>query len=319
MDSKFTLKLASVESGQTITIHAKSKSGAKNVDIELTEGDDEKYCAEIPFHMSLRFTGVGLIVRNSPTKTSKWGKEEVNENLVAGNELNPIKSGDDFKVSFYIDEVKFYVSIDGKPFCTFKHRKDFKHIKRLNVTNDVEKIYRVEHETTQEKSWPGQTDTAFRLLIPRKFKIGDILVFKALIRGSDKGSFALNIFDQELKRQYLQITTHLGCKSFKLNSQNANHSLQEEIIVNSLQFPLEMNFPCKLAVIIKESSFAFAVNGNIVALLPFKETVERIFATMNGIEIISKDGTKVEVKTFEHFEMARSCEDFDDWVASINF
>jgi hypothetical protein len=86
-----------------------------------------------------------------------------------------------------------------------------------------------------------------------------------------------------------------------------------------LPFPLEVNFPFKIAVIIKERSFAFAVNGNILASLPFKETIERIFTTTNGIEIISKDGTKVEVKSFEHFEKEKSCGDFDLWVESVIF
>jgi Galactoside-binding lectin len=206
MNSKFSIKLNAVDSGQVITIHAKAKSDAKLIDIELTESEDEKYCAEIPFHMSLRFSGNGSIVRNNRTKAAKWGKEEASE--------NPIKSGEDFKVFICLEVDKFYVSIDGKPFCTFQHRKDFKQIRRLNVTNDVEKVYRVEHETDKQMNFPGnQTDTAFRLPITRKVKIGDIFVINGTIRGNSKGNFSLNIFDQEFKRQYLHISTHLVYKA----------------------------------------------------------------------------------------------------------
>lgn len=318
MNSKFTIELTSVDVGQTIIIHAKSKSEAKNIDIELTEGEDEKYCAEIPLHISLRFFGGGLIVRNNRTKANKWGKEETKENLVPKSVANPIKSGDDFNISIYIDVDKFCVMIDGIPFCTFKHRKDFKQIKRLNVTNDVEKIYQVEHEKTKQV-WPEQTDTVFRLSVPRKFKDGDILIINGVVRGSDTGSFMLNVFDGELKRQYLHITTNLGFKSFKLNSQNVNHTLQEEIIVKSSPFPLEVNFPFTVAIIIKDQSFSFAINGNVLASLPFKETVERIFSTMNGIEIISKDGTKVEVKRFEHLEKGKNCGTYEGLVESVIF
>lgn len=319
MNSKFSLKLSSIDSGQVLTIHAKAKSDAKNIDIELTEAEDDKYCAEIPFHLSVRFTGSGKIVRNNKTKASKWGKEETTENLVLGNEANPLNPGDDFKVSIYIDIDNFYVSINGNPFCFFKHRKDCKKITRLNVTNDFDKVYRVENEKVATIGWPGQTDTVFRLPVLRKIKINDVFLVKGVICGSDKGSFAINIFDQELKRQYLNVTANLGCKSFRLSSQNANHSPLEDVIVKPTSFPMELNFLFKIAIVVNGNSFTFVVNGHFVASIPFKETIDRIFSTSNAVEIISKGGTKVEVKCFEHIEKEKDCENFDEFLAKIIF
>jgi Galactoside-binding lectin len=314
----FSSKLTLVEAGQVITIHGKIETSALEVIIDLTEAVDEKPCHEVPFHLSLRF-GVddNEIVRNSHTTEDGWGDEERDENLIPGNVLNPIKSGDDFKVSIFIDVDHFFVSINDKPFCTYAHRSDVTQIRRLNITNDIETVYNVEHETAQPRKWPLKTDDLFRASIPRSFKMGDVLVIKGVTRGSDEGSFALNILDEDLKRPYFHMRTNLSDKTIKINSQCFNHVWGEEQDASSSSYPFGIDSPFKIAIIIKGNDFTFASNGEILCSMLFREDAEIMFLNMNGVEIVSREGAKVEVNSFEHFTMENEDEDFDRWVSQI--
>lgn len=151
MAKKFTSKLLNLNPGQIITIFGKTFDCANMFEVELTE--DARKCDvrhEIPFHMSVKFIGSGIIVRNS-LSAGKWETEEKAANRMPGIAANPIKPGEDFQISIYIDENIFYVSIDDKPFCTFKNRKSISAIKRLNIFGDVDETCRIVHTSAQSE------------------------------------------------------------------------------------------------------------------------------------------------------------------------
>lgn len=319
MKPVFTSKLAPIKTGQVITIFARAKDSASRFEIELSEGVDEIACLEIPLQLSVRFDGDDEIVRNSHTDAEGWGDEERMENLIPGNIANPIKAGDDFKVSIYVDVEQFFVSIDDKPFCMYTHRSDITQIRRLNIVNDVERVYRVEHESAQSKKWPAKNDDVFRASIPRSFNIGDILVIKGVTSGNSEGFFMLNILDEDLKRPYFHMKAELSSGVIKVNSQCSDYNWQEGREVTPSSNFFELDTPFKIAIVIKESDFTLIVNGEMICVQPFEEDVEKMFSTMNGIEIISREETKVCIESFEHFSMENEDEDFEVWSADIIF
>lgn len=316
MAAKYTSKLSTIESGQVITVFGRTRKNAGRLDIELTEVADECQSGDIPLHISIRFDPVDL-VRNSQTAKIGWGVEERKENLISGNVLNPIKPGEDFKVSIFISHEMYYISINDKPYCTYKHRRDFKQIKRLNINKDVEQVYEVQHSTGEGKKWPTQVDSLYRVSIPKAVKPGDIFVISGTTRGSNSGTFALNFFDEHLKRPYFHMRAQLGKKGIGLNSQNENHFWQQHIETAHQPYPFETNKRFKMAIVVKDNCFAFYANGRIVNSLPFRETPARIFSSMNGIEIFARDGVSVEVHSFDHVERDCKCSDFDSFIAKI--
>jgi Galactoside-binding lectin len=309
----FSSKLTPVETGQVITILAKIKSEASRFEIELTEATDESFCEEIAFQVSVRFGEDDEIVRNSHTMEVGWGAEERMENLIPGNIANPFKPGDTFKLSIFIDVELFFVSINNKPFCTYSHRSDVTRIRRLNILNDVEKIHQIQHETVQ----PKQNLSSFRTSISRCFNIGDIFVIKGKTSASDQGSVEMNIFDEDLKRRFFHMKAELSSGNVQVNSQCSNHNWLEEQQTSPSPFPFDLDCQFKIAIVIKESDFTLVVNGEVLSVLAFTEDIEKVFSTMNGIEIIARDETKVEVESFEHFIMEDEDEDFESWAANI--
>lgn len=305
MESKFTSILSKIEVGQVITIGGKTYDNATYFAIEFNASVDGDR-SEIPFYMSVRYTDSPKIVRCSKTK-DVWGEEEESENLIQGNVANPIIQGADFKIAIYIDVDMFFVTIDDKPYCTFLHRQYYGRIKSLNIFNDVENIYQVEHTTAaQPNQWPRVVETVLRLSVPKKCKPGDIVVISGVTRGSNAGSFALNIFDEELKRPLFHMRVHLEAKSLKVNSQCENHYWLGGTEIVPDVFPFEINEQFKMSVAVKEEGFIIYANGKSLCNLPFRESSERIFKCLNGIEFLSRDGTTVDVKSFDCFECSTS-------------
>lgn len=317
MQPVFSSKLVQVEHGQVLKIYARTKCTANRFEIELSETDGDEPSQEIPFHLSVRFGDDDEIVRNSHTEIDGWGEEERTENLFPGNIANPIEVDEDFQVSIFIDVEQFFVSINEKPFCAFKHRSDVTKIQRMNIVNDIDRVYRFEHESAVPEKWPANADDVFRASIPRCFKPFDILVIKAFTFGRDQGSFVLKILDKDLKRSYFHMKTELRSETTNVNSQCSNHLWKEGYDLNCSSYPFSLDTPFKIAIAIKESEFVLFVNGETLCVLPFDEDSEKIFSTMNGVEIITSNKTKITVKSFEHFSKESENGDFESWAAYI--
>ena len=60
----------------------------------------------------------------------------------------------------------FYMTIDEKPYCTYKYRKPLKDVKRLNVFGDVEQIYQVSHQIANPDKVSPATAATFNGSIP---------------------------------------------------------------------------------------------------------------------------------------------------------
>lgn len=317
MQPVFSSKLCQIEHGQVLKIYARTKITANRFEIELSEIDGDEPSQEIPFHLSVRFGDDDEIVRNSHTETDGWGDEERTENLFPGNNANPIKIGEDFQVSIFIDVEQFFISINEKPFCAFKHRSDVTKIQRINILNDIERVYRLEHVSAVPEKWPANSSDVFRATISRRFKPFDILVIKGSTFGRDQGNFILRILDEDLKRSFFHMKSELRDETTKVNSQCSNCLWNEGYDLNCSTYPFSLDTPFKIAIAIKESEFMLFVNGEILCVLPFDEDIEKMFSTMNGVEIITCNKTKLTVQSFEHYSMEHEDGDFDSWSAYI--
>lgn len=318
MEIIYSSKLSPVKPGQAITIFARSKVDANRFEIELSEAVDDNPSEEIPFLISVRFGYDNEIVRNSHTAEHGFGEEERMENVFPGNVENPIVPGEAFKLSIFIDESNYFVTIDDKPYCVFAQRQDYTQIRSLRILNDVEKVYRVDHESTKDDKWPVKSDDVFRASIPRFIQINDIFVIKGVIVGSERGSFAINILDEKLKRAFFHMRCNMISKVVKVNSQNCNQYWSEQeqrCEIGESAFNIDEQF--KIAIVVKESGFLLYINGIPYCEQPFDDDTMSMFENMNGIEIISRDGTNVDVKSFQHHFMENEEEDFESWAADV--
>jgi hypothetical protein len=129
--------------GQVINIIGTTDAKAGRFDIDFSSGDSEKwYSGDVNLHLSVRFHGGYCeIVRNTYDFYDGWGVEERNTNMFRGNLPNPVRPGGEFMFTFKVEEMKFVISIDGKPFCTYPHRKQMLNIKRINIHGDVSEIH----------------------------------------------------------------------------------------------------------------------------------------------------------------------------------
>lgn len=221
MVEKYSGRLFPLEAGQVITILGKTNFTANRFDIDLANTPN---AGDIPLHISLRFHGNPVIVRNAFTRGQGWGHEETHNNLIPGNSANPIKKGQCFKIAIYIDAGMFFVSIDDKPFCYFPHRQPLQLIQRLIIKQDVEKIYQVDHTTAQPTVWPAINESYFSCLAPKNFRAGSVIVFTAIPRGS-KGSFSINLLENGKERILFHLRPYFNNGTIVINDHDANNKL----------------------------------------------------------------------------------------------
>jgi hypothetical protein len=141
MSIKFSKPLNIVRDGQVINIIGKTEK-PERFDIDFSSGDSVEWdSGDVILHLSVRFyEGCWEIVRNTHDHYAGWGIEERGQNMFRGNLPNPVVPGGEFMFTFKVEEMKFVISIDGKPFCTYPHRKPLCNIKRINIHGDVSEM-----------------------------------------------------------------------------------------------------------------------------------------------------------------------------------
>lgn len=191
----YSEKLLQVKPGHVITVFGKTKESAEYFEIFLgsDNGTSEDF-GDIQLHIVFNFTGSREIVRNSYTKSIGWDlNEERTENLLPNSSTNPLKRGDDFKISIYTDQNIFFVSIDEKPFCTYEHRKPLVDIRRINVFGDVEQIYEVNHLASQtSKHFDDKGTKTFSAAIPT-VKAETAVLVSGTPTGSQNGHMTIGL------------------------------------------------------------------------------------------------------------------------------
>lgn len=214
--SKYCGRLMPVQAGQLITIQGRTAPSAGHFVINL------KNEVDIQFHISVRFANFNAvtIARNVQTKGT-WGPEDRQQNLFPHNTANPVKRGGDFKFAIFVDSSTFFVSIDEKPFCFFPHRKPLQDIKYIELTHDVERIYRVDQTSSQPSRWPAIDTSSFKSFAPRPFASGNVVTLTAIPKGNP-GDFVVEFYDGETNRTLLHFRVYLGNCSIVVNDDDRN-------------------------------------------------------------------------------------------------
>ncbi|XP_036317850.1 32 kDa beta-galactoside-binding lectin lec-3-like, partial [Rhagoletis pomonella] len=84
-----------------------------------------------------------LIVRNARIN-GIWGEEEIHD--IEGHSLqNPIEMGEFFVIYILACEEKFHISINNRPFCTFKYRLPLKSLRTIEICEQIQVIKQMDH------------------------------------------------------------------------------------------------------------------------------------------------------------------------------
>jgi hypothetical protein len=292
----------------------RASNNAQRIDIDLSSGNNQGADAgDVQFHFSCRFQSNDTsIVRNSHVRGVGWQQEERRENLIPFNTLNPIKRGGDFKVSIYVDQNAFLVSIDEKPFCTFAHRLPIVGIQRINVGRDVDEIYQVNQRSAQPDPWPTVNTNIFQSFAPRQFNPGNVIVITGMPRGNPNGDFAINFYDGPNKhRIHFHFRPYPARRNLVVNSQLENGNWREQIVATPPNFPFEVQRTFKLAIAITNSEFQVAANGQRITQMEFRDDVKRLLGSMTGFELTGNSGMNVRVSSVDHLVMEGNCGGFE--------
>lgn len=300
MGPDFISKLAQVDPGQVITVIGKTKSDTALFSVNLTEDvseHDTDYALHgIPLHFGVRFDEKAVI-RNTRSSNAKWGVEERSENIFDGNESNPLTRGDHFKITIYCDVTKFFISMNDKPFCIYDYRLELSKIKWLDVRDGFESIYQVKQNVANPKLWPEDIGAVHRFTLPNKFKIGDEISLKGTIHEDSEGMFYLNLFNDAIRRTFFKIRVYMKEKYFNITSQSDEHYWMQNMRFNDIAFPFQIGKPFAVIVKVFEDNFELEIDGESLRSTPFRVT-ERIFSSLDSVEIISQSGTIINIKSF---------------------
>lgn len=222
--SIYSGKLLPVEVGQIITVTGKTSESAERFDIFL--GSDEGLSDDfgsIQFHAAVKFTTASPeIARNAYDHGFGWGKEEIEENLLANNQPNPIKRGGDFKMEIYMDKEMFIMTIDEKPFCTFPYRFPLSDIQRFNIHGDVEEVYEVQHSkvlTAKARRVRGD----FSASIP-SMSANIATVINGTPRVSETGIFEIALISAPTSQVLMKVTLNFKEKKVTTSSGDDENS-----------------------------------------------------------------------------------------------
>ncbi|CAG9806771.1 unnamed protein product [Chironomus riparius] len=313
---KYTGRLSTIEVGQLISITGKVISNPQRFDFELTAGNGTGTdSGDIHLHISARFQGTEpVVVRNTHKKGAGWEKEERQENLFPHNSLNPFKRGGDFKIDIFIDQAAFFITIDGKPYCTFTHRLPVHTIQVINIARDIEAVYQVNQTSAQVRPWPVVNPNTFEAFIPRQFNSGNVIVITAVPRGNPVGDFSVNFYDGSNRfRTHFHFRVYLSNRAIFVNSQNENGSWRTGTTVFPQPYPFNVNQNFKLAIAITNNEFQVASNGLRIVSMPFMDHIQRLLGSMTGIEVLSDNGVNVEFQSVDFMKMDQTCSGFENF------
>lgn len=302
---KYKSRLFQVKAGQLITIVGKACNHTEQFDINFGTGLDSE---NISFNISARFGDEPVIVRNSKND-GNWGDEEISENLFPHNSMNPLVSGGDFKIQVFVDEVAYFLSVNGKPYCTFNHRMPFEDLQFVYLTGDVEAVHQVNQETAQERPWPAANVNCFEATVPSQFNPGSVIVITAKPRGSESGDFVVEFYDGSNKfRRHFQFRAFLDSQIATLDSQDESGNWLGRA---EASHPFSITNTFKLAIALTDSEYQVAGNGEIIGALTYADDPDRLFGSLTGISLISNNGCNVQVKAVNYMNLPSDCGGFE--------
>lgn len=177
--------------------------------------------------IGLRFTVYfrdDCIVRNARIN-GVWGEEEI-KNIDNYSLPNPITSGDFFMIYILACEEKFHISINSRPYCTFRYRVPLESLRSLELKDQIQVIKQIDHRTIFPNPWPAiHTSDYFKAFsndAPILFSPGHVIVITARCFDCKKGQFIIKFTESDTKREEFHFSVRFDQKVVVRNSHNKN-------------------------------------------------------------------------------------------------
>lgn len=253
------------------------------------------------------------IIRNS-RQNGTWGDEETNIHLDEYTARNPIISGDFFMLYIFASDDKFHISINGRPFCTYKYRIPLESIRTLEIRDHIQAIKQIDHRTAFPIPWPAiqasDFGKSFSNDIPILFSPGHLIVITAMCFDNKKGQFIIKFTESDTKREELHFSVRFDQKVVVRNTMNKNYEFGAE--ERSGGFPFIFHHQFMLAIAFTEHKFLFALDGNPFCTYAYR--TQNALANLAGFKITCLNGLKMHVTQVDHVQMGDvTCKGFESY------
>lgn len=78
-------------------------------------------------------------------------------------------------------------------------------------------------------------------------------------------------------------------------------------------FPIVMDQKFVVRIGITNQTFMVAVNGRNIATFPIRDGSHKIFSSATGIEVIIRNGLRLEVQSVDHATTGANCHGFENF------
>ncbi|XP_037946644.1 32 kDa beta-galactoside-binding lectin isoform X2 [Teleopsis dalmanni] len=301
-----------LEFGHTLEVVAKTIDSASRFHIDIGTA---KSVIDPNAQIGLRFSCYfreDRIVRNARID-GHWGQEEV-ENIMDKSVPNPIVSGEFFIVYIMACEEQFHISINSRPFCTFRYRMPLESLRTIEIHDQIQVIKQVDHRTVFPNPWPAIHASdyfkAFSNDVPILFSPGHLIVITARCFDNKKGQFILKFMDTDTKREEFHFSVRFDQKCVVRNSMNKNFDFGQEERHGG--FPFTFNQQFKLAIAFTEREFLTAVDGYNFCSYAYR--TPNVLQTLVGFKVTTINGLHMHITGVDHLQLGDpTCTSFEKY------
>lgn len=300
-----------IEFGNSIVIAGKTIDGAQRTQINLRA--NKEAISNIGLHLSIRFDEE-IIIRNTLIN-NEWGEEERSEHLYESTSPNPLVPGDFFIVHIFASDEKFHISVNHRPFCTFKYRLSIEQLITVEVRDHLQAVTQIDHRTAFPSPWPplqySDPHTVFSNDSPILFTPGHVIVITALPYHDENGRFFVLFMDGDSKREALHFNVRFNPQNVVVrNAMKDNYEFGPE--ERDGGFPFRFNQQFRLAIAFTKNAFLFAVDGRRFCTFAYRKS--RLLDTLTGFIIKTNNGMRMQVTSVDHLTSNdMDCSEFEKY------
>ncbi|XP_053678506.1 32 kDa beta-galactoside-binding lectin lec-3-like isoform X1 [Anopheles nili] len=318
-----------VSTGHVFLVRAKSIDGAERVDIGFQA--DKTIDSDALLHLSVQFEEQ-RIVRNtlqggqwqqpeqtcplSPNSLQRMssGKNKfrsiidhtvVNTILFCHHTtyiLNLAATGKVFTVYILVGDQQFHIAFDGIHVCSYQIKGSLANIKVITITKDVHQVLCVNHRQAFPFPYPAiqSEDPSYYFSndVPQPFRPGHAIIVTAIPFGNPRGGFIIKFLENGSKKQALHFNPRFDPYYVVVRNSHATDALDFRQEERSGGFPFIIEQQFKLAILLAEKEFKFAINGRMFETYTYK--TPRQLDVLNGFHIECVNGLQLEVTAVDH-------------------
>ncbi|XP_073831846.1 32 kDa beta-galactoside-binding lectin-like [Musca autumnalis] len=303
--------------GHLLQIGGKAKSEESWFCISLTMGKctgTETF--DIPFHMQVDVRNREIILKRFD---GQWWD-------VDSEEYETEKFCQNFHITIAVDENKFYVAINDKPFSFVAYKAPLTKISHIRLDGNLMTLKQLDHRKYFSERWPPvqiaeDNRLHFSHDIPCRWQPGNVMVVTMKLLGNMNGWFRIDFRNSEnFKRIEIHINVRFNemtiVRNSKLPTKNPekNPDMTEwsyEERRGSFPFDRESK-PFRLALAFTDTYLKMAKDG--VFLFNYKFRSEKILPFLMGMKIEGQKGMILRVLAIDHLLCDHpECEGFEKY------